>query len=488
MTEPAGPGGGLRLPARSMGLKLLLVCGLALLMCVPALFVFGLLMDRTNRAEQVANEIGGLMGGRQTFLGPVLAVPWTAPPVAAVRNPDGSTAAPAPQEGVLVVFAERGSALVATRSEVRRRSLFSVPVYSADVSFSGRFEPAGAARFAPRGAVLDWTRAELLVGASDPRGARSDVVVTVGGRTLALAPAALVAESGLEGARNARGQPGDTPLRLFGARVAAAPDAPFDVTGRMTFTGARSVAVLAHAKATEATMRGDWDHPSFEGGFLPVSRRVAGGDTVVPQDGGGPAAGIARGFEARWSVPFVARGVPEAGGIDLLSRLGATAMGVSFVEPANPYQSVLRSLKYALLFVGLVFLTYFIFETATGRRVHPAQYVLVGLAQIIFYLLLLAVAERLGFDTAFLIAAGATVLLISAYAGQVFGGLWRFVLALVLFTALYALIYVLMRLEDYALLVGAVASFLAIALVMFFTRRIDWYGVTNRVPAFEDPR
>jgi inner membrane protein len=135
-----------------------------------------------------------------------------------------------------------------------------------------------------------------------------------------------------------------------------------------------------------------------------------------------------------------------------------------------------RSLKYAVMFVGLVFLAYFLFETTARRRVHPAQYILIGLAQLIFYLLLLSIAEQWGFDLAFLIAAGATVGLISAYAGWVFESRRQGLIALVAFTFLYGLIYILMRLEDYALLVGAVTSFAAIAAVMFFTRKLNWYG------------
>ena len=143
---------------------------------------------------------------------------------------------------------------------------------------------------------------------------------------------------------------------------------------------------------------------------------------------------------------------------------------------ADPYQSVNRSLKYVLLFVGLLFLTYFVFEVTTGKRVHPAQYVLVGVAQMIFYLLLLALAERIGFDWAFLIAGGATVFLLSANANWIFKSRAQGFRALIVFSLLYSLIYLLLRLEDNALLVGAVASFLAVAAVMYFTRSIDWYG------------
>jgi inner membrane protein len=159
-----------------------------------------------------------------------------------------------------------------------------------------------------------------------------------------------------------------------------------------------------------------------------------------------------------------------------MTTLASTAVGLSFVEVANSYQSVHRSLKYALLIIGLVFLCYFGFEVTTGKRVHPAQYVLVGLAQIIFYLLLLSVAERIGFDLGFLLAAGATVTLLSSNAGWIFSNSAFALRAFGLFSTLYALIYLLLRLEDNALLAGAITSFLAIALLMYLTRRVEWYG------------
>lgn len=141
-----------------------------------------------------------------------------------------------------------------------------------------------------------------------------------------------------------------------------------------------------------------------------------------------------------------------------------------------PYQSVNRSLKYILLFEGLVFLSYFTFEVTSAKRMHPAQYVLVGIAQVIFYLLLLSLAEKIGFDFAFLIAGAATVGLLSTNAGWVFASRLQGLRALAIFTPLYGLIYVLLRMKDYALLVGSIASFAAVGAVMYFTRSMDWYS------------
>lgn len=461
-----------RVPRRSAGLKLLLVCGLAFVMSIAALFVFALLMDRSHRAETVAREVGGLMGGPQTFLGPVIAVPYSgAVPTIPVAQSGGS-AAVAPtaagattQNGVWHIFPTRGRVEVATDSEVRSRSLFKVPVYNADLTYSASFDLSKAGAEAPRGAVLDWSRAEIILGASDARGAKSDIGLTIGGQTVALVPSSVETSTNLSfgddyDSRTPRGES----LRLFGTRLPDAERASgrFDVSGRAAFSGAQRVAVLAFAGTTDAVIKGDWAHPSYNGGFLPARQAPATG---------GP------GFNASWTVPFVARGVPVEGGTDALSRLGATELAVTFVEPANPYQSVSRSLKYAPLFIGLVFLAYFLFETTTGKRVHPAQYILVGMAQVIFYMLLLSVAEHVGFDVAFLLAAAATVGLISAYAGWTFDSRKQGIRALVAFTFLYGLIYVLMRLEDYALLVGALSSFAAIAAVMYFTRKVDWYGI-----------
>jgi len=153
-------------------------------------------------------------------------------------------------------------------------------------------------------------------------------------------------------------------------------------------------------------------------------------------------------------------------------------MTVQFVSVDNPYQTVNRALKYSVLFIGLVFLAYFLFEVIVGVRVHPAQYILIGLAQSIFYLLLLAFSERIGFTPAFLMSAGATIAATAAYAGAVFGGREFIVRAGVVFTLVYALLYSLMRMQDFALMIGALASFIAIAMTMYLTRNLNWYGLT----------
>ncbi len=431
--------------SRSMGVKLIVVCGLALLMTIPAFFVSSLVDDRTSRAADVVREIGGLVGGQQTFLGPTLAIPYNIP-------------AQAPSEfarhGIYLVFPASANAAATTATEERKRSLFKVPVFKADMHFDAAFDLTGVPAAAPQGAELDWSRAEVVVGVSDARGALSDATLTMGGKTSTLAPAAIAPDIMFNGDQNDR-----TKLTLFGSRVDVKPGAQFTVSSALRFSGAQRIAVLAYGKTTHVAVAGDWPSPGFDGGFLPLNRTVT-----------------KNGFTADWSVPFIARGVRAEGQADTMAALNATALGVSFIEVADPYQSVSRSVKYVLLFLGLLFLSYFVFEVTTGKRVHPAQYVLVGMAQLIFYLLLLSLAERVGFDLGFLLAGAATVGLLSANAAWIFKSRLQGFRALGIFSLLYVLIYLLLRLEDNALLVGAVASFLAVAAAMYFTRGIDWYS------------
>lgn len=458
---------------RSRGTKLIIVCVLAVLMAIPALLVWGLLLERTGRADAVTREIGGLMGGRQTFMGPVVRIPYEVPRREIVDD-SGKKSTVDGMSGALLVFPVTGRVEAKTKSEVRSRSLFHVPVYTSDIAFAGHFDFSAVAAEAPSGAILQWDKAELLTGASDSRGARSDIIAHLatpaGAGDVAMAPAKI----GQQALNNVQDDmPGPGQIDMFAAPAAVSATTPLDVRVAMTFTGAQSISFLAFAKSTDATISGDWNAPSFGGGFLPATRALPRDKTTAPEKG---VVTLKSGFAATWSIPFIARGLPAVTDMSNFSTLGKSAVSVSFVEPTNPYQSVGRSLKYALLFVGLVFLTYFVFESTSKRELHPAQYILVGLAQITFYLLLLSFAERIGFDMAFGVAATATVLLISGYAGMVFKSLWRFIGALVVFTLLYGLIYVLMRLEDYALLVGAVAAFIVIAAVMLLTRNINWYA------------
>lgn len=476
------------MPTRSLGLKFLLVCALAVLMAIPAFAIYGLIWDRTSRAGQVVAEVGARYGGEQAFLGPILVAPYRA--VRAAPVSPGQPPQPAMvEEGWYVVFAETGSADATVETDiVRRGSLFKVRTYTADVSMRANFDLTGQPNAAPDGAVVDWSRAAFLIGVGDPRGAQGAAaeIQVEGGASLPLTPGSaypqLLTGMALSPEEMNRGAYSNRPYQwlaadaatLVEAALAQSGDPTFALSASLRLSGVESIALAPFAKNTELSVRStNWPHVGYFGAF-PQADETAEGEAAAPdtaQEGGA---------YARWSVPFIARGVAASGTMTDIQGLGSQDVRVRFIDPANPYQAVTRSLKYAILFLGVVFLFYFLFETTGEQRVHPAQYILVGLAQLIFYLLLLAIAERLGFNIAFLIAAGATVLLISFYAGAIFKSRTRFLAALGSFSALYALIYMLMSLEDYALLAGSLAAFVAIAAVMWFTRNLDWYGLSDQ--------
>ncbi|MDP3738097.1 MAG: cell envelope integrity protein CreD [Hyphomonadaceae bacterium] len=439
-------------PQRSFGLKLILVCTLALMMAIPAVFVWALLYSRSTDANRAIEDVAQLRGGIQELMGPAVTVPFERDVIAQVNGVNQVQAV----QGRMVLYADTGTADAKLETEVRRRGLHDVPVYTADAVFKATFNPSRIAAEAPSGARLKWSEARVYMSLGDLRGAK-DVRLTLSGRALDLAPVEMVNTYGGPSGRSMVSAPLGW---IFGP-----PPGTLPAEASLRISGAQRISLAAFAKDTVITMSGDWASPSFDGGFLPDTREVT-----------------KEGFTATWRIPFLARGAPGAGPDLSFDTLINSGPGASLLDTGNPYQSVERALKYAPMFIGLVFLTYFLFEATSGVRAHPAQYVLVGLAQTVFYMLLLSISEVAGFNPGFLIAATAMVLTLSFYAGSVFGSRAAMLKALVVFTTLYALIYTLMRQEDYALLVGSVASFLAIAGTMWMTRKLDWYGV-GRSPA-----
>ena len=327
-----------RIRSRSMGMKLIVVCGLALLMMIPALFVRELVQDRTNRAADVVRDISAQVGGQQTFLGPTLAIPYSIAP----KNPSDPA-----EHGMYLVFPARANAVLKTTTGERRRSLFKVPVFQADVSLDATFNLTGVPSALPQGADLDWSRAEIIVGVSDTRGALSNATLTVDGKSSTLVPAQIAPSISI-GAD--KGQPIN--LTLIGAPAAdfAKPGAEFNVTSALRFSGAQRIAVLSYGKTTQVFAQGDWPSPGFDGGFLPVKRSVS-----------------KQGFSAEWSVPFIARGVRAEGTADSVTGLEATSLGVSFIEVAIR-TSPSAAPSNMSFFSWDCFLSYFVFEVTTGKQ------------------------------------------------------------------------------------------------------------------------
>ncbi len=450
----------------SVGLKLLLVCFLVLLMGIPALFIAAISFERAGRADDVTREVSQRYGGAQTLLGPVLNVPYT------TKDSEGEIIS----YGEYVIFAESGSANVEKlTTKIRKLSLFKVPTYQTKVNFSAQFNLPSKENLETSFQTFLWSEAKINIGLTDVRGLQDDVYLDLGsGQKLKFRPA-----SGrtFRSVRNVNVYDKRTEkmivqklkayheyINLQAMEVSLGDllegQKSFSVNASLPIRGSQRISIAPFAQSTKVEINADWSHPGFVGMYPPRDREI-----------------FEDGFVANWSVPFLARGMAAHGDAEELNlhQLSNKAVSVKFVNPVNPYQNVTRALKYAILFIGMVFLAYFLFETLVGIKVHAAQYVLVGLAQSVFYLLLLAFAEHIGFTLAFILAASATVFITSAYAGVVFGKSYTLKAGAV-FAATYGLLYVLMRIEDFALMVGALASFLAIAATMYLTRNVNWYG------------
>jgi inner membrane protein len=210
-------------------------------------------------------------------------------------------------------------------------------------------------------------------------------------------------------------------------------------------------------KVTDVRLSSAWPNPSFNGAFLPDRRRV--GDT---------------GFTANWNVLHLNRNYPQLWTSNKYDISGS-AFGIDLLLPVDSYQKTYRSIHYAILFIGFTFLVFFFIEVLNKIFIHPMQYLLVGVALIVFYTLLLAISEHLHFNLAFILSALATLFLIGGYVRAILRSARLTMLISGILTILYAFIFVIIQLQDYALLIGSIGIFIILALVMYFSRKIDWY-------------
>jgi len=456
---------------RAPGLKLLLISGLILLMGIPALFVYLIVYDRSERADETRREIAAAAGGEQSVIGPVLAIPVQ------TRSDKHDWEV----TDTLIVFADTGSASAKLDVSTRKKSLYAVQVYQGKISFKAHFSLGALARIGDDRTRLVLTKAKIMIGISDSRGALGDAWLETAGQKPRLFEPYIgdfsLYETKVRVRSNSMNSLNFAKLGQNRGNILSAPagdllnTGTLDIKARLPLGGARRFAFLPFARSTSMKIAANWPNPGFDGDFLPTQKTIT--DT---------------GFSASRTIPSLASAIPAMAFDSDLSGWNDNRRGmeVKLVEKSSPYQYVSRSLKYALMFIGFVFLTFFLFEILDDRPVHAAQYVLVGIAQTVFYLLLLAFSERIGFDGAFAIAATATVGLIGAYAGAVFGKR-RALAAFAIFGIVYALMFVLMRLQDYALMVGSLASFTAIAITMWMTRKIDWYGAAEKRFAPDKP-
>ena len=448
----------------SPGFKFFLICGLVLALLIPLLLVWALVEEREQRAEGVRQEVAQEWGRAQRIIGPVLIVPYTVVVVTGL----GDKRTEEVQERRAVFLPQTLNVNGSAATKVLHRSIYDVAVYTGELEFEGRFAAPDLSEVATEVHSVRWHDAVLALAVSDVSGLKTAASLLIdGGTKIPFEPSI-----GVSGARDGIHARLMSATSLFpaagampGTSPAAAPMSAFDFKFALTLNGSSELTFAPIAQETTVNLSSDWPNPSFTGAFLPTDR------TLEPAQ-----------FSAHWLVPHLARSIPQAWShFDQgLERIDPYQFGVRFIVPVDFYQLVTRAAKYAMMFLATAFMAVFLLELGSARHVHPVQYLFVGFAMILFYILLLSLAEQIGFLWSYLIAVTATIGLISLYVARVQGSAVKGLAMLLVLSLLYGLLYLILRLEDYALLAGAVAGFVMLAVVMFSTLKVDWSGEKAR--------
>ena len=413
---------------------------LILIMLIPTLFINNLIVEREARQKDVVKEVSSKWATAQTLSAPFLVVPYTDTFI----NSEGKTLA---TKTKLLLLANELNVNGKIIPEQRPRSIYKVLLYKTDISMNGSFKIKWPADINLTN--VDYANAKLCFTLSDFKGIEEEIYINFNGQKLLLTPGLPLDDFGEVGL--------SVPVNL--TAIAAVNGLQFSM--QVKIKGSEQLHFIPMSATSKFLLKSAWPSPSFDGDMLPNEREISDS-----------------GFLATWN--FNQANLPFATVMkENTVQEKKMAFGVSLVQPADQYNKTMRSVKYAILFIGLTFAFFFIIELMQKKPFHPVQYVLVGLALVIFYTLLLSISEYILFDQAYLIAALATILLISFYAKGHFNSWKTAGIFFVLLSCLYGFIFILIRLEDTALLVGSIGLFIVLALVMFVSRKINWYGNTT---------
>jgi inner membrane protein len=424
--------------------KALTIGALTLVLLMPLGQLRDLTSERSGMRELAREKVAAGWGGLQSVGAPILSVPLEVERLEHGRS-------------VRVVAARR---LLAGAAEIRGEvqtferhvGIYTVPVYQTRLHIDATF-PAGTLALlaeAEGSSAVRWADATLFVPVSDLRGIREITSARWGEQVLHLQPAEYDGLSGVS-----------APVDLAPLRAGAGREFVLE----LDLAGSRSLQILPLARVTTVQLHSTWPHPEFDGAFLPASYTLN-----------------AEGFDARWQVLELNRGFPQSW-LDHeigCAQLLAAAFGVSLFQPVDTYHRNERALKYAVLFIALTFMSVFLWEQLSGKRIHAMQYLFVGFALCVFYLLLIALSEHVRFAWSYFGAATAEALLIGIYLGSGLQDRAVGVVVAVGLGAVYGLLYLLILSEQYSLLLGAVLVFAVLAALMWVTRRTDWYALSGR--------
>jgi inner membrane protein len=420
--------------------KILMICLLALMLLIPLGMIQSKISERQMLQNQVQQDIARSASGPQTITGPYLVVRYKLTERRTTKDSFGNEkviTSSTMQDKVVMPrnLKIEGDADVETRS----RGIYKARLFNLHSKLSGDFVvPQGYGVGSPLGDIVP-VAAYFVMKVSDSRGIRNAPLLTLNGTTREFAPGAVgpIAGNGI-----------NVPLPALDATQSHT----FNFEFPLELQGMTTLAVSPSGNNTEMSLKSSWPHPSFGGSYLPLTRSVD-----------------KNGFSAQWLVTNLARNNTAQG------EICAETFSVDFIDPVNVYLMSERAVKYGVLFVVLVFTSFFMFEVLRSLRIHPMQYLLVGLAMAMFFLLIISLSEHMPFLASYVVSGASCAALIGIYLAGVLknrkpglafaGGI----------ALLYAVLYGVLQSEDNALLMGTLVMFSALAAVMVLTRRMDWY-------------
>lgn len=424
----------------SITIRLIAVTILVLLLLIPTAMIKDLIRERQYTHEDAMGEVSSKWSNSQTITGLVLTVPYSK--IVKITGNDGNSEVVKTTE--YAHFLPDDLTITGNlQPEKRYRGIYEVIVYSSELSFSGNFpHPDFTDWKIPEDDIL-WEKAFISLGISDLRGIQEDIKITWNNTPVSFNP-------GIES--------NDVIATGISSRILLdSVGSVYNFKFKLTLNGSNYLYFIPVGKETNIEITGNWPHPKFDGEFLPDSRDMS--DSV---------------FSAQWKIFHLNRDFPQQwkGADYLLSR---SSFGVDLYIPVDEYQKSMRSAKYAVMLICLTFLVFFFVEIINKKRIHPIQYLLVGLALILFFTLLLSISEHINFNLAYIIASVCTIGLVFLYSKTIFRNkLLTNIMGLILII-LYGFIFTILQLQDYALLIGSIGLFVVLAVVMYISRKIEWY-------------
>lgn len=423
--------------SQSITVKALVIGFLTIILLIPGIMIQDLIRERQDRSVETIEKINAKWSNAQTVCGPVLTIPYTTTHVDA----NNKTVL---QEHTISITPKNLNIDTQLFPEERYYGIYKTILYKSEIDLSGNFDKINYQK--TENSTIHWEQAYLTIGVSDLRGITENISFTLDNK-----------QYPVEAAGNYDRLMGKILVVSLNNADSLLTGQPLNFNCKIKLNGSSNINFIPIGKTSKVHVAGTWKSPGFIGNFSP--------EHTITENG----------FDANWSVLRFNRSIPETWIDNQVDTFDDASFGVNLIDPVNHYQQNMRSAKYAFMFIALTFVVFFFVEILTKKRIHPIQYLLVGIALILFYSLLLSISEQINFGIAYLIASIATIGLITVYTYSIFknkiqtGGLAA------MLCMLYIFLYVVLQLEDIALLIGSVGLFIILGIIMFFSRKINWY-------------